>query len=142
MIEFLSSAAGAAYILPLKASIAHGIRPSALILGTDSRKPWGKWDILLANAYQGFLAELCPQCGMPEYMCHTDDPVIQFKIKEDSCAVKANIETHEQKAQKSGKDSKGVVLRPQHYMMDGTDASRLRQPYFEHLSSLRASTSD
>ena len=72
----------------MKASIAHGIKPTALILGKDSGKPWTPTDILFAKAYQQFLNELCQQCGRPEYICHNNDNRIQIDSKTDECEVK------------------------------------------------------
>jgi|GEM_PF-2073821 len=63
----------------MKASIAHGVRPSSLILGKDSRKPWGRWDIVLAKAYQRFLNELCQQCGLPKYICFAGETEVITK---------------------------------------------------------------
>ena len=118
----------------MKASIAHNIRPSVLVLGKDSRKPWGRWDIVLAKAYQRFLNELCQQCGLPRYLCHTDDNRVQFKVVRDECASTAASEKAQDKLREDGKKSYGVRLFGEPYLTDdakaeGLEFSDLRKPY-------------
>lgn len=45
----------------------------------DSRKPWGKWDILLASAYKILQDERCPQCGLPVYVCFAGETEVITK---------------------------------------------------------------
>ena len=118
----------------MKASIAHGIRPTALVLGKDSRKPWGRWDILLAKAYQRFLNELCQQCGNPKYICHTDDNRIQVKIGRDECALTAKAERAQEELARGDRKSYGLKLYGQPYLTDdakaeGLEFSDFRKPY-------------
>lgn len=118
----------------MKASIAHGIRPSALVLGKDSLKPWGKWDILLAKAYQRFLNELCQQCGLPRYICHSEDGRIQFKASRDNCESTAVAERIQEEMAKSDKRSYGVRVFGQPYLTEdaiaeGMELSDFRRPY-------------
>jgi hypothetical protein len=118
----------------MKASIAHGIRPSVFILGKDSRKPWGKWDLTLAKAYQRFLNELCQQCGNPRYICHTDDNRVQFKLSEDLCASAAVSERAQDAASKKETKSYGKNVYAQPYLTEdavaeGVELSDLRRPY-------------
>jgi len=120
----------------MKASIAHGIRPSALVLGRDSRKTWSRTDIVLAKAYQRFLNELCQQCGLPKYICHTDDNRIQFKLIEDDCASAAKVEKAQYDASKK-KDATprfGVKMAGEPYLTqdaidEGLEFSDFRRPY-------------
>jgi hypothetical protein len=118
----------------MKASIAHGIRPSALILGRDSGKAWGATDITLAKAYQRFLNELCQQCGLPRHLCHTDDNRVQFKLARDECAATALAEREQERM--SGEKSKqyGVKVYGQPYLTEdavaeGLEFSDFRRPY-------------
>jgi len=118
----------------MKASIAHKIRPSALILGKDSGKPWGPWDILFAKAYQRFLNELCKQCGMPRYICHTDDNRIQFKSVRDECASAATAERAQEQMTKGDNRTYGVQVFAEPYLVDtavkeGLELSDFRKPY-------------
>ena len=122
----------------MKASIAHGIRPSALILGRDSRKGWTATDIVLAKAYQRFLSELCPQCGLPKYICHTDDERIQFKLGRDECASAAKSEAEQARLSKMktpppmyGKKIFGEPFLTPDAIEDGLEFSDFRRPYLK-----------
>lgn len=121
----------------MKASIAHGIRPSALILGKDSRKRWTRIDITFAKAYQRFLNELCSQCGLPKYICHSDDNRIQFKLATDECAATARSEAEQSRLSKmkTPPDNFGKRLYGQPYLIPeaieaGLQFSDFREPYY------------
>lgn len=119
----------------MKASIAHHIRPSALILGKDSHKPWGRWDIVLSKAYQRFLNELCQQCGLPKYICHNDDNRIQFKPTRDECAAAAVAERTQETMAKNDNKSYGVRVFGEPFLTvdaieEGLEMSDFRKPYF------------
>lgn len=118
----------------MKASIAHGIRPSALILGKDSGKPWGRWDTVLAKAYQRFVNELCQQCGLPKFICHSNDNRIQFKIARDECAASAVSERAQEEMAKNENKSHGVRVYGEPYLIEeaeteGLELSDFRRPY-------------
>lgn len=118
----------------MKASRAHNVRPSVLILGKDSRKPWGRWDIVLVKAYQRFLNELCQQCGLPKYVCHTDDNRVQFKSVRDECASSAVAERTQEELAKRDSRSYGIRIAGEPYLTDdavaeGIQFSDLRRPY-------------
>lgn len=119
----------------MKASIAHGVRPSVLVLGKDSKKGWGRWDIVLAKAYQRFLNELCQQCGLPTYICHTNDNRIGFKPSRDECAATAAAERAQADAAKPGASPQyGVRLYGKPYLIEeavaeGMEFSDFRKPY-------------
>jgi len=118
----------------MKASIAHGVRPSVLILGKDSRKPWGKWDIVLARAYQRFLNELCGQCGLPKYICHNDDNRIQFRLGNDECESTALAEREQASLTEKDVKTFGRRLYGEPYLTDdakeeGLELSDFRRPY-------------
>jgi hypothetical protein len=118
----------------MKASIAHKVRPSSLILGKDSKKPWGRWDITFAKAYQRFLNEICQQCGYPKYICHTDDNRVQFHTRKDECAATAKAEREQERLTKDGKRVYGVKVYAEPYLTDeavaeGLELSDFRRPY-------------
>ena len=69
------------------------MRPTTIILGKNSNKPWDKWDILLAKAYQIMEAERCGQCGLPRWICYNDDSDILFDIEEDTCFAKRELDS-------------------------------------------------
>lgn len=115
--------------------MAHGIRPSALILGKDSGKPWTKWDVALAKAYQRFLNELCSQCGLPKYICHSNDNRIQFRSMKDDCASLAVSERKQaQMAEDKNATNYGIKVYAEPYLIDaaveaGLEFSDFRRPY-------------
>lgn len=118
----------------MKASISHQVRPSVLILGKDSGKRWGKWDFLLAKAYQRFLNELCQQCGLPKYICHTDDNRVQFKTVRDECASTAAAERAQEQMVQASSKSYGIKVSAEPYLTlndeDGDiELSDLRRSY-------------
>ena len=118
----------------MKASIAHGVRPSVLILGKDSKKGWSRWDTLLAKAYQRYLNELCQQCGYPKYMCHTSDNRIGFSPKLDECAATAVAERKQEELTKMKSPPKGVKVFAQAKLTpdaiaEGMEFSDFRRPY-------------
>lgn len=126
----------------MQASIAHGIRPSVLILGKDSKKPWGKWDLVLAKAYQRFLKELCQQCGLPKYICHTDDNRVQFRTVEDWCSSSAVSEKAQDEAAKKDNRSFGVRVFAEPFLTEdaiaeGLEFSDFRQPYLKESARKR-----
>lgn len=118
----------------MKVSIAHHIKPTALILGKDSRKPWGRTDVVLAKAYQRFVDELCQQCGLPKFICHSDDNRIQFKIGRDSCSAAAVSEKEQERASEANSKKYGERIFGQPYLIDsavkeGVEFADFRTPY-------------
>ena len=77
----------------MKAADRFNQRPSVMILGKDSKgKRWTQDDISLARAYERYLAELCPQCGLPKYICHNEENAIQFRAVTDQCLSRATAD--------------------------------------------------
>lgn len=118
----------------MKASIAHGIRPTALILGKDSKKQWSRYDTLFAKAYQRFLNELCQQCGGPKYLCRTDDNRVQFRVAYDECASTAVAEREQAKIAKEKAPRHGTQVYAEPFLTedaisDGMEFSDFRHPY-------------
>ena len=121
----------------MKASIAHAIRPSVLILGKDSRKTrWTPTDIVLAKAYQRFLEELCQQCGQPKYICHNDSGDIEMKVKYDVCeaakkaeARQADIVKETKKNPVYGQRVYAVGVLSDQAKSEGREISDYRIPY-------------
>lgn len=123
----------------MKASIAHGIRPTALILGKDSGKPWNRMDILFAKAYQQFLNELCDQCGRPEYICHNDDNRIQIDAKLDECEIAKVTERKQAELTEANKKNPlalkgtrvyGLPRLTDEALEEGLEFVDLRLPYY------------
>lgn len=117
-----------------------------MVLGRDSRKKWGKWDFALAKAYQRYLDELCPQCGMPVYVCHSSDSRIEFKIRKDKCFAAEQVEIAQRQASRQAGDKgpePGVKFVPEPNVLDldgaseAMDISDFRRPYYRELAIRR-----
>lgn len=128
----MASNAGAKYLTAIKASITFGKRPSTFILGTDSNKPWNKWDILIATAYQIMEEERCSQCGYPVYICHNESSEIRFALRDDTCFAKAKVEKRNDDDSSRTKYKKpfGQVLAPEAYTPSGEDFVTYRESYY------------
>ena len=139
----------------MKAAIAHGKRPSVLVLGKGStKKPktvkqllralhdetvYDRTDVVLGKAYQRFLNELCGQCGYPKYLCHNDDNRIQFRLARDECAATAMAENEQVSITKRYEKNphlapKGVRIYAEPYLTEdaveeGLELSDFRRPY-------------
>jgi len=111
-----------------------GKPPSSFILGTDRTK-WNKWDILVAEAYEIVQREKCGQCGLPIWICRSDDEDIQFSIKRDTCHAIATKERYEKK--QKGDPDPGVSLRPEPKIADGRDLADFREPYYRAIVKRR-----
>lgn len=109
-----------------------GKPPSSFILGTDSKK-WSKWDYVTAEGYEIVQRERCPQCGLPRWVCGSDDERIQFRIKKDSCAAIEKKAAHEERHKKD-KDEPGLTIRPEPYTTDDSDLIDFREPYYRALA--------
>lgn len=114
-----------------------------MVLGRDSRKKWGRWDFLLAKAFQRYQDELCPQCGLPVYICHSTDPRIEFKAVKDVCFASAQIEQiQEQNSKSKRKMEPGARYVPEPKLVgveEGEDLelSDFRIPYYTELAIRR-----
>lgn len=118
-----------------------------MVLGRDSRKKWGKWDFLLAKAFQRYQDEMCPQCHMPVYICHNDDNRIEFKVVKETCFATAQIEQVQEQNSKAKKkmepgtryvpEPKIISLTDDEDLQDDTDLSDFRRPYYQALAIRR-----
>jgi hypothetical protein len=129
----------------IKAAITGGVRPSTMILGANSRKPWDKWDRLLMAAYQILEGERCPQCGMYRWICANEDGDIRFRLEHDYCGARALVdrENDQNSRRQNYKQPHGETLRPEPYTASGADLSDFREPYyhaeFERREAIEAS---
>lgn len=104
-----------------------------MILHTQPRKRWNEMDFMLAEAYQKYLNGLCPQCGMPRYLCGNDSNDIQYHLREDYCAAKAAVDERRSRDSKA-KDYEppfGVVLVPEPYSPSGASLDSFQYPYLK-----------
>jgi hypothetical protein len=128
----------------IEASIKFGIRPSALILGKDSRKPWGKWDLLIAEAYQILQSERCGQCGLPIWICHSEDSDIEFDLIDDTCFATRERETVQEADSKSAgyEMPKGTVSHPVPFTRSKKPMEyEMREEYYVRRAEIRKAIS-
>lgn len=132
----------------MKASIAHAIRPTVLILGKDSRDSrWSEMDTMFAKAYQRFLGEVCQQCGGPKYVCNNSNNEIQFKLSPDYCASNAMVERKQHEDSKSDRKEFGTRYFGEPYLTPdaiaaGKELSDYRRPYLKEQAKLRGLIAD
>jgi len=95
----------------LKAAYATGVPPTVLILPDrkDSTK-WTKIDKLLLLAWQTYQDDLCKKCGVPLWLGHSEDPHIDFELKETVCYSCQHIETSKKESPPGG--TKYVIPTP------------------------------
>lgn len=112
-----------------------------MILGADNRKKWSTLDVLIMQAWEILEAERCSQCGLPKWLCHNDDPLLQVRVKEDKCWVKPEIDEHEKK-RADDDDFRGGVAYPEVYSRDEAPLERFRDTYYEALAAEDAEQED
>ena len=108
-------------------------------MGTDNRKRWSKWDIVLAQAFQILENERCSQCGLPRYICGNDSRDVDFRIEKQVCYATIAREKYEKAEEKKRGKAKGQqneappgeAVYPSPYLHSGADLSTLRDPYYE-----------
>lgn len=111
-----------------------GVPPTAQLFRKKHpyRAAWSDWDYLLVEAVQTLENERC-RCGLPVYICHSDDPHIRFRIEEDVCEASATVDRHEDALKRSNPDYKapsGTTLRPVPYTSDGSDFVKYRDDFY------------
>lgn len=80
-----------------------------MILGKNPHKNWSDTDRNLLEAYQIVEDEKCSQCGLPTWLCHTENPDIIFTVATDECQATKKVQLANDKAQErisKKKDSK------------------------------------
>ena len=113
----------------IEASITNGVRPTVMLIGANSSKPWNRWDRLVAEAYEMYKSERCTQCGLPRWICHNESNEVQFHVDEDQCfaiVAKDRVEGRD----KDKTTPPGTVLRPRPYLVDGKELITLRDQYY------------
>jgi ferredoxin len=134
LIEYLASSRGARYINLIEIAMESKIAPTAMILRKQPTAKWVEFDYLLLEAYKGLQNERCGQCGLPRYICHSDEShKIQFEVVEDTCeAIKAKDRHEKMKAggKKDYEPPSGMTLTPKPVMVEGGDFVELREGYY------------
>lgn len=111
-----------------------GVPPTAQLFRKKHphRAAWDEFDYALVEAVQTIDSERC-HCGLPVYICHSDDPRIRFRVEEDTCEAKKSVDLFEEAKRRGDKDYKtppGTTLRPVPYTRDGSDFSTYRDDYY------------
>lgn len=94
---------------------------------------WGEMDYACIEAIHFLDKETCSSCGLPVYICRSDDPHIRFRVQEVTCAAKEAVERVEESRRDSDKDYRpkpGTSLRPIPYTTDGSDFAKYRDAYY------------
>lgn len=94
-------------------------------------KKWRKHDFLLIEALEIMESERCGQCGLPRWQCHDETGDIQFRITEDVCVVKRDIDIKNEESSKAEAKNHGVSLLPEPFYVNGGDPVTLRDAYYE-----------
>ena len=91
--------------------------------------PWVPFDFKLLEAYQILEDETCPLCNKPVWICRSDDPRVQFKVREATCFADRELKKWEDNRDRkksknpSMKDQQadfGVYRYTEAYMVDGS----------------------
>lgn len=79
--------------------------------------------------------ERCSQCGLPRWICHNEDGDVSFKVIEDTCFAKRELEIvdeNKSKKNKKYKPPKGTVARPEPFTFSGRALDGVfRDAYYE-----------
>lgn len=100
---------------------------------------WSSLDFALFVAYKTLQDERCSQCGLPRYVCHSENPDIQFSIDEDQCVAKREIERYEEAERdrhdgdSDWKPPKGTTLVPRVETVSGADPTSYRDEYYNSM---------
>lgn len=100
-----------------------------MILHEQPTAKWTPLDFMIMEAYQGFLAELCPNCNQPVWLCRSEDNRLMVRVKEVACD--AMIAIAEAREGRKSEDMEGISFQPEFYMRDDTPLHELRLPYWE-----------
>lgn len=65
--------------------------------------PWTPEDFKLLEAYQILDNEICGQCGNPLWLCHSEDPNLQFDVRVSTCNATNAIDSWRANQEKRNK---------------------------------------
>ena len=93
----------------------------------------GKWDILVAEAYEIVQRERCGECRLPLWICHNEDNAVQFRVSVKSCVAMAEVDKKRASMTKGKKEMPaGTNLQPEPYMVDDSrQLIELREAYYK-----------
>ena len=70
---------------------------------------WTRFDFLLLEAYQVLQDETCPQCGQPVWLCRSDSPDVNIKVRKATCNVSAAVEKKRKALEKGARNGKPAL---------------------------------
>ena len=88
----------------MKTAVAHHMRPTAVLFHEPD--PWTGWthnDYALLEAARAIEMETCPHCGNPYWLCHSDNPYIEWYDDSSRCYATMAKETRAFKKANKGK---------------------------------------
>src|SRR5690349_3704515 len=80
-----------------------------MIFHEQPTDPWVPFDFILLEAYQMLQDEICPKCGHPVWLCRSDSPNVQFKVRSAVCNAERElriVEDHKRPDKEREKDKK------------------------------------
>lgn len=112
----------------IEAALEAGVRPTTMILGSDSRKKWSKLDVLIMTAYKMHVRERCQHCGGPIWICRNPDQRLQVRPKANICWVDQQVKDWRENTPKGIEDVEYV--QPEMYSRDDSALHTFREPYY------------
>jgi len=135
LIEYLASTQGAGYLTLIDISIDLRCPPTSVILHKQPTAKWSDLDWALLEAHRGLQNERCGQCGLPRWICHSEDGDLGFKGVDDTCFASKEIDTvHDKKSSgKNYKEPKGVRTHAEAFRYSGKPVGGLgeREAYYK-----------
>lgn len=86
----------------IKAAFANGVPTAFFLDDRDDPRKWLPKDKKLALAWQTYQDELCPNCGVPIWLGHSENHYIDFEIKQTVCYSCQAIEDDKTEPPKGG----------------------------------------
>lgn len=80
--------------------------PPLFLLNPDriDQTLWSEKDKKLVVGYRLLQDEICPSCGIPMWLGHTESNAVDFEVKKQTCYSCAALDSHDR-----DKDAKGVT---------------------------------
>ena len=77
-----------------------------MVLRQQPNEEWSEADFKLVEAYDIIESEKCPQCGNPIWLCHSENPNLQFEVKVSTCYASIAVEGWQEARQKANRPVK------------------------------------
>lgn len=94
------------------------------------RHTFSEMDFLIAEAVTLLEGERCAQCGLPKWICQSNDPDIEIDLVKEECNAVRKKAKREEKDQKDKKDTAGVAYGFEPYTHSGTPLEQFREPFY------------